>query len=61
MIHLKSDVINGTVVNGLEQPFFYSFVLDTPAGYKVFCQPQTSHYKKNKQVCFEFYNIFLRI
>ena len=50
-IHLKCDVINGSVVNGLRQPILYSFVLDEKPGYKVFCEPETIHYKKiNKSV-----------
>ena len=36
-ILLKCDVIDGRVVNGLREPILYSFVLDKPAGYKVFC------------------------
>ena len=35
-IHLKCDVIDGSVVNGLRQPIIYSFVLDKPSGYKYF-------------------------
>ena len=50
-IHLKCDVINGSVVNGIRQSILYSFVLDKPSGYKVFCEPETIHYKKiNKSV-----------
>ena len=50
-IHLKCDVIDGSVVNGDRQPILYSFVLDKPSGYKVFCEPETIHYKKiNKSV-----------
>ena len=50
-IHLKCDVIDGSVVNGIRQPILYSLVLDKPSGYKVFCQPETIHYKKiNKSV-----------
>ena len=50
-IHLKCDVIDGSVVNGLRQPIFYSFVLDKEPGYKVFSEPATIHYKKiNKSV-----------
>ena len=49
-IHLKCDVINGSV-NGIREPILFSFVLDEPSGYKVFCQPETIHYKKlNKSV-----------
>ena len=41
----------GSVVNGVRQPILYSFVLDKPSVYKVFCGPETIHYKKiNKSV-----------
>ena len=50
-IHLKCDVINGSVVNGLRQSMLYSFVLDKKPGYKVFSEPETIYYKKiNKSV-----------
>ena len=39
--HLKLDVIDGSVVNGLRQPILYNFVLDEPPGYKVFSEPET--------------------
>ena len=45
-IHLKCDVIDGSVVGGVRQPILYSFVLDKKPGYKVFCEPETIHYKK---------------
>ena len=48
-IHLKCDVIDGSVVNGLRQPTLCSFVLDKNSGYKVFYEPQTKHYKKINQ------------
>ena len=44
--HLKCDVLDGSVVNGLRQPILYSFVLDKKPGYKVFSEPETIHYKK---------------
>ena len=50
-IHLKCDCIDGSIQNGVRQPILFSFVLDKPAGYKVFCEPETIHYKKiNKSV-----------
>ena len=50
-IHLKCDIIDGSVVNGSRQPILYSFVLEKLPGYKVFSQPETIHYKKiNKSV-----------
>ena len=42
-IHLKCDIIDGSVVNGLRQPILYSFVLDKLPGYKVFCESETIH------------------
>ena len=50
-IRLKCDVIDGSVVNGIRQAILYSFLLDKPSGYKVFCEPETILYKKiNKSV-----------
>ena len=50
-IHLKCDIIDGSIVDGVRQSILYSFVLDKKPGYKVFCQPETIHYKKiNKSV-----------
>ena len=44
-IHLKCDVIDVSVLNGVRQPILYSFVLDIRSGYKVFCRPETIPYK----------------
>ena len=50
-IHLKCDSFDGTVLNGIRQPILFSFLLDKPSGYKVFCEPETIRYKKiNKSV-----------
>ena len=56
-LHLKCDVIDGSVVNGIQKTILFRFILDKPAGYKVFCEPETINYKKNKQICFEHNNI----
>ena len=45
-IYFKWDVIDGSVLNGVKQSIIYSFVLDEPPGYKVFCEPETIYYKK---------------
>ena len=50
-IHLKCDCIDVSIQDGVRQPILFSFVLDKPSGYKVFCEPETIHYKKiNKSV-----------
>ena len=43
-IHLKCDVIDGSVVNGLRQPILYSFILSKAPRYKVFCEPEAIHF-----------------
>ena len=45
--HLKCECIAGSVIHGVIEPIFYSFVLDKPPGYKVFCEPETVP-RKNK-------------
>ena len=42
-IHLKTNVIDDTIQNGLRQPTIFSFILEKPSGYKVFCEPETKH------------------
>ena len=50
-IHLKCGCVDGTIQDGIRQLILFSFVLDKPAGYKVFCEPESIHYKKlNKSV-----------
>ena len=44
-VHLKCDVMDGSLVNGIQHSILFSFILDKPAGYKVFCQPETIHFK----------------
>ena len=43
------DVINGSIINGVQQPILCSFHLDKPPGYKVFCESETIK-KINKSV-----------
>ena len=47
-IHLNCDCVDGGIFNGLRSPILFSFTLEKPAGYKVFHQPETIPYKKNK-------------
>ena len=46
-IHLKCDVIDGSVVTGWRQLILYSFMLHKKPGYEVFPEPQTIHHTKN--------------
>ena len=48
---MKCDCIDGSIQDGVRQSILFSFVLDKPSGYKVFCQPKTIPYKKiNKSI-----------
>ena len=48
---MKCDCIDGSIQDGVRQTILFSFLLDKPSGYKVFCQPETIHYKEiNKSV-----------
>ena len=53
-IHLKCDCVDGSIQDGIRQPILFTFVLDKPSGYKIFCEPETIHYKK---ICFELNTI----
>ena len=48
-IHLKCDAIDGSIVSDLRQPIHFNFALDKPSGYKVFCEPETKHYRKRNK------------
>ena len=49
--HLKCDATKCSIIEGVRQPILFSFVIDKPSGYKVFCEPEAIHYKKiNKSV-----------
>ena len=55
-IHLKCDVIDGSVVKDLRQLLPFKFVLDKQSGYKSFFEPEHL-ITKTKQFSFEDYNI----
>ena len=59
-IHSKGNSVDGSVVNGLRQSMFFDLVLDKPSGFKIFCEPETIHYKKIKKIYFEYSNFLIR-
>ena len=49
--HLKSDIIDGSIQDGVTQPILFSFVSKKPSCCKIIRQPETIRYKKiNKSV-----------
>ena len=50
-IHLKSDCIEGSIVNGIREPILFSFALSSPPGHKIYKEPRVKLFKKvNKSV-----------
>ena len=50
-IHLKCNVVDGSIVNGVREPILYSFALDQPPGHKIYKEPKVKLFKKiNKSV-----------
>ena len=50
-VHLKCDCIQGSIVNGIREPIFYSIALDQPPDHKIYKQPTVKLLKKiNKSV-----------
>ena len=45
-VHMKSDVIGGSIVDGLRQPILFTFILDKSSGKIFFCEPEKEHFKK---------------
>ena len=45
-IHLKCDVIDGSVLNGVRESKLFSFILDKTPGNKIFCELRILHYKQ---------------
>ena len=39
-VHLKSDCIDGSIMNGTREPILYSFSLDQPLGHKIYKEPK---------------------
>ena len=59
-IHMKCDVIDGSILSGIRHPILNSFNLEKPSGYKVFCEPETIHYKKINKSVLEYDKILFR-
>ena len=50
-VHLKCNVVDGSIVNGIREPISYSFALDQPPGHKIYKEPKVKLFKKiNKSI-----------
>ena len=48
-MQLRCDCVNGSIVNGIREPIFYSFALDKPLGRKVFKKLRIKLFNKIKK------------
>ena len=58
-VHLKCDCIQGSIVNGIQEPILYSFGMSSPPEHKIYKEPRINFLKKiNKSVLshIKFYN-----
>ena len=46
-VHLKTDCINGAIVNGVREPILYSYAHSSPPGYKRYNQVRVKLFKKD--------------
>ena len=50
-VHLKCNVVDGSIVNGVRERILYSFALDQPPGHKIYKEPKVKLFQKiNKSV-----------
>ena len=50
-VHLKCDCNNGSIVNGVREPIFYSFGLSSPPGCQIYKEPRIKLLEKvNKSI-----------
>ena len=50
-VHLKCNVVDGSIVNGIRESILYSFALDQPPGHKRYKEPKVKLFEKiNKSV-----------
>ena len=47
-VHLKCNVVDGSIVNGVREPILHSFALDQPPGHKIYKEPKVKLFKKTK-------------
>ena len=47
-MHLRNDRVNGSILNGFQEPVFCSITLVIPAVVKIYSEPETIHFWKNR-------------
>ena len=58
-VHLKCNVIDGSIVNGCRQPILFSFALFSPPGHKIYDEPRIILFKKVNESVLSHITFFL--
>ena len=58
-IHVKCDVIDGSVVKGIREPGLFRFISSKSPGSQVFCQLETIQYRKINKCVFNTITFYL--
>ena len=48
-VHLKCNVFDGSIVNGVREPILFFFALDQPPNHKIYKEPKVKLFKKIKK------------
>ena len=48
-VHLKCNVVDGSILNGVREPILYSFAVDQPPGHKIYKEPKVKLFKRIKK------------
>ena len=48
-VHLKCNVVDGSIVNGCREPILYSFAFSSLPGRKIYKEPRIKLFKKIKK------------
>ena len=51
-VHLKCNVVDGTIINGIREPILYSFVFSPSPAHKLNNQPRSKHFKRVNKAIF---------
>ena len=55
---MKCDCLNGAILNGMEEPLGFNFILDEPRGYIICCKRETIQLKDEEISFDEVYILF---
>ena len=58
-VQLKCDSINGSIVNGVKKPIFYSFVLSSLPGHKIYKESRVKPFKLINKSILSHTNFYL--